>query len=82
MPSPPKKEKSAQNVEQKIKKEQTDALDIFKKRLTAPVHTKVREEQIDASSKRSDDRNQTNIANKNPSSEERIAADPYKETID
>lgn len=74
----PKKPNPVQNVEQKIKKEQTDSLDIFKKRLTSPVHATIKEENIVTQSNRDGER----VANTSPSSEEQIARDPYKETIE
>ena len=67
-----------QNVEQKIKKEQTDSLDVFKKRLTAPVHTPLKEEQIG----NPDNKDAQRISNINPSSKTEVAEDPYKETIE
>ena len=66
------------DVEKTIKEEQQAAvLDVFKKRLSAPVHTPAREENV-GKGERSEDR----IANVDPSSKETLAKDPYRETIE
>lgn len=55
-------------------KQQTDALDVFKKRLAAPIHTPAQEENLEDTEER--------IANTNPSTKEELKKDPYKETIE
>jgi len=74
----PTKPKRMENVEQQIKKEEAGVLDVFKKRLTSPVHTLAEKERISETSDNSDERKIENI---DPSSKEQLESDPYKESI-
>lgn len=65
---------------QPIEKQPEPSLDVFKKRMEEKVHTKTTEETVEV--KPIDADVERGEANKSPSSVDKIAADPYRETIE